>query len=239
MSESDLTVSEERVSLDTASGEGFGTGERNYYDWYGEPDPQDPFMLRVEGNISANQAWVDFLKGEVPDYTEVDFSDDRFSQLGRAFILQDMEGYSLNLEAYGVSMKEYAAGGGQITSIQIFPYNIDTDEEEELLFICNSYAGMVKLWVLDEMYEDTWCLYPSVSNWAQPGIPGRIWLWTDGILCYQEPDNHMENCPDRICFYQIGERLAFALECNRYQSSDSIAVYYYTYKEAMNIQRFK
>ena len=238
ITESGETVSEESVSFNTALGEGSETAEQpaaidaeerdlNY--WFSEPDPQDTLMLCVEGNISANQAWVDFLKGEMPDYTGVDFTSGRYSRLGRPYTLQDMEGYSLDFWAYGET--EYAACGGRLTSIQIFPYDIDADGEEELLFICDSYAGMVELWVLDEAYEDAWLLYPSTSNWAPPGVPGRAWLWSDGFTCRQDPDLYVENCPDCIYIFRIGEGLAFKLECNQYWSSDTTAVYYLTYED--------
>ncbi len=243
LSENDITVSgetvsEESVSFNTASGEESETGEhpvtvdaeeRNHNYWYTEPDPQDTFMLRVEGNISANQAWVDFLKGEMPDYTGVDFSSGRYSELGRPYTLQDMEGYSLDLWAYGQT--EYVEDGGILTDIQIFPYDVDADEEEELLFVCKSYAGLVKLWVLDEAYEDTWLLYPSISNWTPPGNQGRAWLWSDGFICKQDADIYIENCPDSIYIFRIGEGLAFNLECNQYQSSDTTAVYYLSYED--------
>lgn len=237
---SEESISEESISLDTASGEGAETGEnpvtvdteeRNYNNGYAEPDPQDTFMLRVEGNISANQAWVDFLKGEMPDYTGADFSDGRFAGLNRPYTLRDMEGYSLDLEAYGVSIRQYAADGGQLTGIRIFPYDVDADDEEELLFICDSYAGLVKLWLLDEAYEDTWCLYPSASNWEPPGIPGRaVWLWSDGYICYQGPDSY-KDCPEYIYIYHEGKGSSFELKCNQYRSSDTLAVYYLTYEE--------
>lgn len=232
------TISEENVSSGIVQREEIETGEhpvavdaeeRNHNYWYTEPDPQDTFMLRVEGNISANQAWVDFLKGEMPDYTKVDFSSGRYSGLGRPYTLRDMEGYSLDLWAYGQT--EYVADGGILTDIQIFPYDVDADEEEELLFVCKSYAGLVKLWVLDEAYEDTWLLYPSTSNWTRPGVPGRAWLWSDGFICKQDADIYIENCPDSIYIFRIGEGLAFNLECNQYWSSDTTAVYYLSYED--------
>lgn len=206
----------------------FDTGERNHNYWYTEPDPQDTFMLRVEGNISANQAWVDFLKGEMPDYTGMDFSDRIFAGLNRPYTLQDMEGYSLDLWAYG--QKEYVEDGGILTNIQIFPYDVDADEEEELLFVCKSYAGMVKLWVLDEAYEDTWLLYPSISNWIPPGNSGRAWLWSNGFICYQARDS-LEGCPNYINIYSQGKGGYFKLECNEYRSSDTLAQYYLDYEE--------
>lgn len=232
------TLSEESFSFNTVSGEGSEAGEHpvtvateesNYYDGYAEPDPQDTFMLRVEGNISANQAWVDFLKGKMPDYTGMDFSDRIFAGLNRPYTLRDMEGYSLDVWSYGET--EYAAWGGQLTSIQIFPYDVDADGEEELLFICDSYGGMVKLWVLDEAYKDTWLLYPSTSNWTPPGVPGRAWLWSDGFICKQDADIYIENCPDSIYIFRIGEGLAFNLKCNQYWSSDTTAVYYLSYED--------
>lgn len=204
------------------------TEERNHNYWYTEPDPQDTFMLRVEGNISANQAWVDFLKGEMPDYTGMDFSDRIFAGLNRPYTLQDMEGYSLDLWAYG--QKEYVEDGGILTNIQIFPYDVDADEEEELLFVCKSYAGMVKLWVLDEAYEDTWLLYPSISNWIPPGNSGRAWLWSNGFICYQARDS-LEGCPNYINIYSQGKGGYFKLECNEYRSSDTLAQYYLDYEE--------
>lgn len=242
LSENDITVSggivsEESVSFNTASGEGSETGEypvtvdteeKNYNNGYAEPDPQDTFMLRVEGNISANQAWVDFLKGEMPDYTGMDFSDRIFAGLNRPYTLQDMEGYSLDFWAYGQT--EYVEDGGRLTNIQIFPYDVDADEEEELLFVCNSYAGLVKLWMLDEAYEDTWLLYPSISNWTPPGNHGRAWLWNNGFVCYQERDA-FEGCPSYIHIYRQGKGVYFKLECNEYRSSDTLAQYYLAYEE--------
>ncbi len=228
LSENYITVSEEGIIENAVSKENMG---ESMPDYDSEPDPQDTFMIRVEGNISENQAWVDFLKGEMPDYTGMDFSDRRFAGLNRPYTLQDMEEYSLDLEAYGVSIRQYAADGGQLTGIQIFPYDVDADGEEELLFICDSYAGLVKLWVLDEAYEDTWCLYPSASNWVPPGIPGRaVWLWSDGYICYQGPDSY-KGCPEYICIYSEGNGEAFELKCNQYWSSDMIVVYYYTYED--------
>lgn len=145
----------------------------------------------------------------MPDYTKVVFSSGRYSGLGRPYTLQDMEGYSLDFEAYGVSMSEYAACGGQLTSIQIFPYDVDADEA----------------------YEDTWLLYPSTSNWTRPGVPGRAWLWSDGFICKQDADIYIKNCPDSIYIFRIGEGLVFNLECNQHWSSDTTAVYYLSYEE--------
>lgn len=191
------------------------------YDWDKEPDPQDTFMLRVEGNISANQAWVDFLKGEIPDYTGVDFTDIIFRGVNRPYTLQDMEGYSLDSMAYGE--RYYSHDGGQLTDIQIFPYNIDMDEEEELLFVCSSHFSLVKTWVLDEVNENTWCLYPFVSNWRPPGEAGRVWLWSDGYICRRDYDVY-EGCPDCVHIYGRGDGY-FKLMLNPYRSNDSYAVY--------------
>lgn len=202
------------------------TDGRSHNYWYSEPDPQDTFMLRVEENISSNQAWVDFLKGEIPDYTGVDFSE---NPIGRAYTLQDMEGYSLDLWSYGTT--DYVEDGGRIIGIQIFPYDIDADTEEELLFLCNSWAGLVKLWVLDEEYENTLCLYPSVSNWFPPGSVGHVWLWSDGLICRQAPSDYDfdENCPSYLAILRAGEGPVFMLTLNQYQSDDATAVYYFDY----------
>ncbi len=231
------SISEESVSFDTAPEGGSETGgnpvtadteERSHNYWYTEPDPQDTFLLRVEGDVSANQAWVDFLKGEMPDYTGVDFSDRRFAGLNRPYTLRDMEGYSLDLWAYGQT--GYVEDGGLLTDIQIFPYDIDADGEEELMFICKSYAGLVTLWVLDDAYEDTMCLLPCCQTWIWPAEPGRAWLWSDGFICYRAPDSY-KGCPEYINIYTEGNGGFFKLVCNQYQSSDTLAVYYLAYEE--------
>lgn len=235
---SEESISEENVSSDIVHREEVETGEqpvtvdteeRKHNYWYTEPDPQDTFMLRVEGNISANQAWVDFLKGEMPDYTGMDFSDRIFAGLNRPYTLRDMEGYSLDLWAYGQTA--YVEDGGLLTNIQIFPYDVDADNEEELLFICKSYAGLVKLWVLDNEYEDTLCLLPSLQTWTVPGRQGRAWLWSEGFFCYQASDLYEEGCPDYIHIYGEGKGGYFKLWYNQYRSSDRLAVYNLDYEE--------
>lgn len=173
--------------------------ERNPNYWYTEPNLQDTFMLRVEGNISANQAWVDFLKGEMPDYTGIDFSDVLFNDLNKPYNLTDIERFFLDDYLYGdYDWQEYA---GRLISMQIFPYDVDNDKTDELLFVCDSYAGLVKMWMLDDEYQDVLCLLPSTHVWSKENIPNRIWLWSNGIKCsrYFENEN-TEYCPNEITF---------------------------------------
>ncbi|MGN0346952.1 MAG: hypothetical protein ACI4DU_06670 [Lachnospiraceae bacterium] len=203
----------------------FDTETEEPIKWDTEPDLQDTLLLRMEGDIMANEAWVSFLKGEMPDYTGIDFSD---YPMERAYTLQDMEGYSLDSSAYGQT--EFVEDGGRLTDIQIFPFDVDMDEEDELLFVCNSCYGLVKTWMLDEIKEDVYYLIPFLSNWVPPVYEGRVWLWSNGYICFRCNDI-IEDCPKYIHIYQYNRDNSFKLIFYSNNSKDATVVYFLNYSD--------